>query len=208
MFPAKLQRTISKQTNKISSRDAVLAYMQPSKYDQRFTPWLLKHGANPDLPDRFGTSPLYYIAGYGSLSILQLLFDHGAKVDNNAIFAVIRKKDTHNPERIQMVELLLSKGADVNFLHEYERRLTSSALVYARRYRHTPLWEAVKTRDVQMVELLIRNGADVHQRIWVNKEEKSSSLEEMLACTCFKIRDIGRRFKKSESIAQAEGRGI
>ncbi len=187
------------------SRDAVLAYMLPSRYDQRLPPWLLKHGANPDIPDGFATSPMYYVAGYGSLSILKLLFDHGAQVDSNAFFAIIRDKKRRDPERIPMVELLLSKGADVNFLHEYERLPTSSALVYSRRFRHTPLWEAVKARDVEMVELLIRKGADVNLRILVNDAENTSPLEEMLASKSVKMRDIATRLKKGESVAYVEG---
>jgi ankyrin repeat protein len=179
--------------------------MLPSKYDQRLPPWLLKHGANPDLPDGYGTSPMYFVAGYGSVSILQLLFDYGAKVDNNALFAIIREKKRHDPEKILIMELLLSKGADVNFLHEYERRLTSSALIFARRFRHTPLWEAVKAKDVKIVELLIRNGADVNLKILVNGVEKSSPLEEMLASKSLKMRDIGGRLNEGGSVTYVEG---
>ena len=182
-------------------RNAVVAYIHPSDFDERLPLWLLKHGANPDIRDGFGTSPMYYIAGYAPLSILQLLVEYGAKVDSEALFAVIRDKERHDPERIPTMEFLISKGADVNFLHEYERRPTGSALVYSRRFRHTLLWEAVRARDVEMVELLIRHGADVNLRILVNGEEKSSALEEMLASKHTKMRDIGKRFGKGESVA-------
>lgn len=204
MFQGYPERAISRYTNVMKFRDAVLAYMHPSRYDQRLPPWLLKHGANPDLPDGYGTSPMYLVAGYGSLSILQLLFEHGAKVDSNALFAVIRKKKAHDSERIPMADFLLSKGSDVNFLHEYERQPSSSALVHSRRFRHTPLWEAVKTKDVEMVELLIRNGADVNLKILVNDVEKSSPLEEMLASKSVKMRDIGTRLNRGENFAHRE----
>jgi ankyrin repeat protein len=185
----------------IICRDAVFAYIQPSDFDQRIPLWLLKHGANPDIRDGFGTSSMYYIAGYAPLLILQLLVEYGAKVDSEALFAVTRVKKRHDAERIPTIEFLISKGADVNFLHEYDRRPTGSALVYGRRFRHTLLWEAVRGRDMEMVELLIGHGADVSLRILVNGEEKSSPLEEMLASKHKKTRHTGKRFGKGESIA-------
>jgi hypothetical protein len=40
-------------------REDVKAYMPTPKRDQRLTSWLLKHGANPNLPDAFRTSPMF-----------------------------------------------------------------------------------------------------------------------------------------------------
>jgi ankyrin repeat protein len=71
--------------------------MHSSKYDQRISPWLLKHGANPDLPDGYGTSPMYIVVKYAPVSILNLLLDHGATLDDNALFAII-----HNKKMIQI----------------------------------------------------------------------------------------------------------
>jgi ankyrin repeat protein len=167
---------------------SVTAYMPTSQYDQRFPPWLLKHGANSNLPDYVGTSPMFYVAGYGSLTTLRLLFDYGAKVESNALFAIIRKKKNDNPKQILMVQLLLSKGADINILRKRERRPSSNALTHSRMFRYTSVWEAVKAKDVEMVEFLIRNGADVNLRILVNDIEKSSPLEEMLASHYVELR--------------------
>lgn len=174
-------------------------------HDQRLPPWLLKHGANPDLPDAVGTSPMFYVAGYGSLATLRLLFDHGAKVDSNAFFAIIRKKKSNDPERIPMVQLLLSKGADINILPNSERRLSSNSLTHSRLFRHTPLWGAVKARDVEMGEFLIRNEAGVDLRILVNDIEMSSPLEEILASPCVELREIAMSINKGESLAHVEG---
>jgi hypothetical protein len=141
------------------SRKAVTAYMPTSKHDQRLPPWLLKHGANPDLPDAVGTSPMFYVAGYGSLATLRLLFGHDAKVDSNALFAIIRKRKSKDPERIPMAQLLLSQGAGINILRKREIRPSSNALTYSRLFWHAPLREAVKPKEVEMVEFLIRNGS-------------------------------------------------
>jgi ankyrin repeat protein len=69
-----------------------------------------------------------------------------------------------------MVQLLLSKVADISILRKGETR-PSNALTYSRLSRHTPLWEVVKAKDVEMVEFLIRNGADVNFGILVNDIE-------------------------------------
>jgi hypothetical protein len=68
----------------------------------------------------------------------------------------------------------------------------------------TPLWEAVKAKDVEMVDFLIRNGANVNSRILVNDIEKSSPLEAMLASPYMDLRDIAMRFKKEESLGHVE----
>jgi ankyrin repeat protein len=145
---------------------------------------------------------VFYIAGYGPLATLRLLFDHGAKVESNALFAIMRKRKSDHSERILMV---LSKGADINILRKRERRLSSNALTHNRLFRHTPLWEAVKARDVETGEFLIRNEADVNLRILVNDIERSSPLEEMLASPCVELREITMSINKGESLAHVQG---
>jgi len=76
--------------------------------------WLLEHGADPNVKDEFHDTPVSNAACWGSLAMLDLLFQYGAKIDNNALhMAIKRKKD---PEKKRILMWLLGHGADINAL--------------------------------------------------------------------------------------------
>jgi len=137
-----------------------------------------------------------YIAKKGTLASLELLLDSGAEVDNNALLAAVRR-EIGSPERVPMVQLLLSRGADVNFLEPGFRKPSSSALKASIIYRYTPLFEAVRKQDVEMVELLLANGADVNLKVQHRNLRDSSPLELMLASSsCEDLREMGERIQE------------
>jgi len=110
---------------------------------------LLAAGADPNVKDLDGKTPLYYAAEQCNADIAELLLRHGA--DPNAK-NVRGETPLHRAvwERCgAVVELLLRRGADPN-----ARDADGE----------TPLHEAVSVRDVALVELLLKHGADPNAR--------------------------------------------
>jgi ankyrin repeat protein len=106
---------------------------------------LLEHGAQTGAI-HCGSTVLCVAACVGNVSIVQLLIEHGAKIEemNNDGFTPLRIAVVCN--RMDTVELLLKCGANIE---------TQS------RDRTTPLWIATFWQLGSIVELLLRYGADV-----------------------------------------------
>ena len=112
---------------------------------------LISEGADVNMKDSEGMTPLMHATGASAPDIVALLIEEGAEVnvksdhDNTALF--IASKFSSNPE---IVQLLLEKGAEVN-------AKDSEGL--------TSLMVAVKNpSNPQIVELLLEKGADVEAR--------------------------------------------
>ena len=92
-------------------QDALIAAISYNSLDE--VKLLLAHGADPNLPDNAGWTPLHFAAWFGSTSVvLKELIDHGAKVDARndrgitpLYFASVSGHDAQ-------VKLLLEQGAD------------------------------------------------------------------------------------------------
>jgi hypothetical protein len=110
---------------------------------------LLKRGANPNVQDKKGWTPLHWAAGRGYAEIVRLLLEYGA--DANA-----RDKDARTPlhfasgfGRADVVLLLLEHGADVNAKNKDGR---------------TPLHIAASWGYADVARLLLGYGADVNAK--------------------------------------------
>lgn len=108
---------------------------------------LLAHGAEVDLPNVMGVTPLMAVAGIG-----------GAR---GGVFST---NFGSQQRAIEALELLLAAGADVNarIVDEYDRTGTiarGSSMTF--REGHTPLFAAVSRGWADVVEFLLANGADV-----------------------------------------------
>jgi ankyrin repeat protein len=103
--------------------------------------FMLSRGARPDLQANDGTTPLGLAAQFGWVEGATQLIARGAKVDqaNNRgetpLILAIQARQLAVPERVAMIRLLISQGAD-------PRRQDSfagySALDYARQDSRTP----------------------------------------------------------------------
>lgn len=92
---------------------------------------------------------LQCVACWSSISTLDLLLEHGAKLENSF---PLHTAAGMGDERIPMMAHLIELGVDVNLL-DTERV----------RYRHgTPLHCAVGQRKFGTVRFLLENGADLH----------------------------------------------
>ena len=111
---------------------------------------LIKHGANCNVKDHKGLTPLHYAVNKLSIDLVQLLLNHGANgnvKDHNGLtplhYAV-------KVSRTDLVKLLLSHGANGNVKDH-------NGL--------TPLHYAVYGYDTDIVQLLLNHGANCKAKI-------------------------------------------
>jgi len=81
---------------------------------------LLDKGANLEIRDKNGATPLLYAAGYGETAVVKLLLDRGAKIEKTdsdgrtaLIAAACNCPIIDMPDTADSVRLLLKKGADI-----------------------------------------------------------------------------------------------
>jgi ankyrin repeat protein len=107
----------------------------------------------PNCPHRWdlglGDFPLEYAIYWSPLAFIETLLDHGANPnypDRGGFPSLIAALSTDRPDRLELLCLLLSRGADTA-----QRGLND----------WTPLHFAVSRDDVAAIELLVAHGADV-----------------------------------------------
>jgi cytohesin len=149
---------------------------------------LLAKGANVNVADAYGNTPLHLAATHGYTDVAEVLIDHGADVNAHP-------RDTETPlffasyyGHKDVVELLIAKGADVNTVcHGFGTPLHATACqgyrdvaevriargananANAKHPYGTPLGDArAEPGRKEVAELLIAKGADVNkQDAWV-----------------------------------------
>jgi len=128
---------------------------------------LLKAGADPESPNADGETALHMVARSGNVEAAKLLLKAGAKVDTVEQFGgqtpLMWAAARRHPE---MVELLISKGADVNArgkVRDYQRVATAESRAAPRdRGGFTPLMYAARDNCGECVEVLLKHKADVN----------------------------------------------
>lgn len=119
--------------------------------DQAKISALLAGGANVEVADEQGMTPLLLAIKQGRRDVVELLLAHGADIHHAAndgvtpLFLAIRER------RSDLVALLLDKGADAN-----ARGAISGV---------TPLHVGAYTGDTEILRLLLRHGANKQARM-------------------------------------------
>lgn len=122
---------------------------------------LLIKGADPNARDNLGQTPLFHLIQKGNVKILQLFFSFKADVravprnGENLLFQAVE-----NDENLQVLQLLISLGLDVN--HRSSCQLT-------------PLQHAcgIKYINMKIIKYLLKNGAKMY---FPNLQEKWTAL--------------------------------
>ncbi len=123
--------------------DALLVALgDPADFPNSLHPWDLG----------LGDCPLEYAIYWSPLAFIETLLDRGANPnypDRAGFSSLIAALSTDRPDRLELLRLLLSRGADIA-----QRGLND----------WTPLHYAVSRDDVPAIELLLAHGADVDAR--------------------------------------------
>jgi ankyrin repeat protein len=124
------------------------ALMYAAGVDHRITELLLKFGANPNLSDRSGCSPLIWSAEKGNFESVKLLIDAGAYINvrqfngNTAMSVACFHGD------VRIIQLLIDNGFSL-----YNQRDFSG---------NTPLMIATRYGYLSIVKLLLQQKVDVN----------------------------------------------
>lgn len=114
--------------------------------------YLLVNGANPnEAPDRYKSNPLYLSACSGNVTIMRLLFKHGAVLTDQI------RRSSSNPleqallgKHIECLELILEKDSSPNMTRVHGTM--------------SPLMHAVSRGIYEAVQLLLDKGVDPNYR--------------------------------------------
>jgi ankyrin repeat protein len=141
--------------------------------DPTWVQYMLDHGANANAVERVGRgstrdvmlfTPLKAAAGTGSVDVLRLLLDHGAKVDihgmNDDTALHIAAAGTR---RADAIGLLLDRGADVN-VRGYKGRSPLHAAVDGERVYDSVAKSDQRRTDLDAIRLLLTRGANINAR--------------------------------------------
>ena len=125
-----------------------------------FVQFLLDRGANIEIVDANGYTPLILAVRWGHMHLIPLLLDHGANISeseqNTALHQAIEylapthTRNETNRGAMEMVKFFLDRGADPNALD------TDG---------NTPLALATKKGHVETAEMLLAHGADIDKEI-------------------------------------------
>ncbi|NOU16601.1 MAG: ankyrin repeat domain-containing protein [Bacteroidales bacterium] len=114
--------------------------------------YCIKNGADVNLPDSEGDTPLHDACLHDNLEIVKLLIEHGAEVNvaNKFDKRPIAQAISRNPINLELIEYLLIHGADSHIQEKYAlndpRRTTFTAYDYAKH----------EIKDKKLMELLDR----------------------------------------------------
>jgi len=107
--------------------------------------WLLHRGADPNIGDPIGRTPLHFAAAFGRLEIAEILLQYKAVVNTRDDAGRIPLHLASKLEHVDLARLLLEHGADVNS-QDVER--------------FTPLHLAYDVK-LDIARLLVEHGADL-----------------------------------------------
>lgn len=157
---------------------------------------MLEHGADPNLAPSDPGSVLDMAAEIGTVAAVDLLLQHGAKLENSTPLHNAASMGPHGAarlsrvlpseylaivgDRIPMMKYLLECGVDVNGSDE----VNGSAVVVGQYRAGRPIHHAINAVAVDNVGFLLEHGADPHMKNQNGSTAfdlaKGTSMEEIL----------------------------
>ena len=121
-------------------------HMSAYKGHVEIVKYLLEKGANPNVRQESGVTPLAFAAIGGHTEVMEILIAHGAN-PNLSVVMELAARGGH----VEAVKILLEHGADINV------KVTDGG---------TALTVAVSRQHVELVKFLLSKGADVNARVY------------------------------------------
>jgi ankyrin repeat protein len=119
---------------------------------------LLAKGADVNAKSKMGRTPLLIAATYsGNIAVVRMLLAKGANVRVRDVLAATPLLAATAANDLELVKLLLQRGADVNGAKESENLDPATPAMLGL----TPLMNAAAAGNAEMVRLLVAHGADV-----------------------------------------------
>ncbi|XP_076288512.1 transient receptor potential cation channel subfamily A member 1-like [Lasioglossum baleicum] len=160
-------------------RDLTALHSAVKTYQVEVAQLLLNYGANVNVKDGRGTTPIDYAIQNGDTEMTKLLLANGADIKDNPNLLSIAAGNGS----LKIVEDLLKYGADVNRLNSstFGRDLTAlhsavkqhkvavaqllinygANVNFKNNLGDTPIVYAIENSDTEMAKLLLTNGADI-----------------------------------------------
>jgi len=107
---------------------------------------LIEKGANINIKDRHGNTPLHIAASRGNCEIMELLIKNGARVKATDDGSNTPLHDAAMNGHIEAAELLITKGANVNAKNNQGK---------------TPIFPAAESGNLELVKLLASKGSKI-----------------------------------------------
>jgi len=154
---------------------------------------LLENGADPNVPNDFGTTPLHFAVSSGKTEFVRSLLSYGANPNIAAVLPHITWcwyplhaacSDLRGSIRYEVVKLLLAYNADVNVRDEFGE----TALHYA-----VSLYSTGSDKTSDLVQLLVDAGADVNAPSEVRDTPLYNACSNGLESTVKKMLECGAR---------------
>ena len=114
---------------------------------------------------------LEYAIYHSPLAFVRTLLELGADPnyeDHDGFPSLIAAISTERPDKVELVELLLSRGADIQ-----QRGVND----------YTPLHYAAARNDAKLIELLLARGADPNARTTIDEYATPVQEAELLRCS-------------------------
>ena len=122
---------------------------------------MLDAGADTEINDIYGKSPLSEAATYGHVEIVKLLLDHGADVENKKgkeipLLKAASCKSQEGKNNISIIKWLLTSGANINAQHHLHKETALHSVLY----KSYLLPISIETR-ASIITLLVSCGASL-----------------------------------------------
>ena len=126
---------------RVSGWTAVLA--ATAQGNSKIMRHLLDRGADPDIGNLLGITPLHYGAHYGQTSICRLLIKNGASTNQQDVDGLTPMMVSAQGGRLEIVRLLLDAGADID-LRDRNKKTALDLAQAQKQYRVAKLLRCVR----------------------------------------------------------------